>query len=263
LLATLGLLIVTMWNKGRISDARPWPFAVIVFLAVASTVLVVWTRMRRDKYTAGLAPAYFASYEAVADWLSVSALSRQQRREVLGDVLELLYHAQETARPSTDVVGDDVGAFVDRVQQSHGYRGTLEFHLLSGVQYLGLLLPLLQLVNWVAHPGTDSYLEATMGISMIPFIALLAFVVMPLTQLALVRNRIVPALAFPLGIGLLFVLCSELGRRYAWHLPWVRTFLDGEVVVVGSWGIALLWGAAVAGASAGKWWLRRRALNRV
>jgi len=238
-------------------------FAVITLLAVAFTALVVWQRVRRDRYTAGLAPEYSAAYEAVSDRLAVSPLSRVQHREVLSDVLELLYHAQETGRPATDIVGDDVGAFVERVQESHGYRGTLGFHLLGGVQCLSWLLPFLQLVNWVAHPEADSYFDATMGIAMVPFIALVAFVVMPLTQTALARNRIGPLVLFPLGIAVLFILCLEVGHRYGWHLPWVRTFLDGEVAVVGSWGIALLWGAAVAAAAVGKWWLRRRALSRV
>lgn len=263
LLVTLGLLVVTMHRNGTLDQASPWLFVIVVVLAVASTVLVIWTRFRRDKYTSELAPAYFAAYEGVSDSLSTSPLTWQQRRGVLNDVLELLYHAQETGRPATDVVGDDPAAFVDRVQEAHGYRGTVGFQLLTGLQTFGWLLPLLQLVNWMAEQAQGSFFEATLGISIIPFMVLVAFVVMPVTQTALVHNRLALAMAMPLGLGILFVLSAELARNYAWHLPWVRTLLDGEVAIIGSWGIALLWAAAVAGATAGKWWLRRRALEQV
>ena len=182
---------------------------------------------------------------------------------MLYDVLDLLLQAQQDGRSVNDVVGDDVEAFMERVQSSFGYRNRLLYHVLNGLQYSVCYLLLMQTVLFLEEAGRISFFTVQPDISMVGLICVISFLAMPLIRYFVRRQSIGMVVLIPIGIGILFIGLTELGRAYLYHIPWVRTFLDGQVALIPSLGVLLLWVGAAAAAQLVKWLKRRASVKRL
>ncbi len=265
-LLSLALWSVTAGNQGSLAGAHPWiAMSVVGLSAIAG--LAVYVQDSYARRAAKLQPDYYREFQRLAEWLQLSTLSRREQAEVLTDVLGLLHNAQALNRPASDVVGNDPAEFVSRIQESHGRRNAVAFRVMDSLGTLAWLLPLAQAAIWLVRRSEElmagSYFETPIGIQLIPYMVVLAAVVMPLTQAFLARGRAGAAVAVLLGLGLTDVVMSKLLRRFAYGQQWIRTFLDGEVVLIGSWTMLLAWTAVFAVTILARSYLRQVSLRQL
>jgi len=240
-----------------------WVVIGVAAAAVLAVGLVLYLRGRRTRYTRRLDPSYYDVYEHVSDILQGSPLGIAERREVLYDVLDLLWQAQQDGRPASDVVGEDAGAFMERVQASFGYRNRLAYHILSGVQYGVLYLLILQVMVFFQEAGRVSFFAGRLALSVVALLCAVSFLVMPLIRHFIRRQNITVVVLIPIGLMAAFIGIMELGRAYLDHIPWVGSFIDGKAALIPSWGALLLWIGAAAAAQGIKWLMRRISIKRL
>lgn len=262
-IATAVLYFITARCQGGADGQTVWVVIGVAAAALLSIGFVFYMRSRRSRYTRDLEPPYYAEYEHVSDILQSSPLGMAERREVLSDVLDLLWQAQRDGRPASDVTGNDAAGFTERVQSSFGYRNRLLCHILNGIQYgVGYLL-LLQAVLYFEEAGRMSFFAAQPAISMVALVCVISFLVTPLIRHYIRRQKLVTVVLIPIGLIAVFIACMEVCRAYLYHIPWVRTLLDGQVSLIPSWGALLLWIGATAVAQGIKMLLRRMSIKRL
>ena len=189
------LLIITaiVWYAASGVDSQGrgfvFIFLAIVLLAVLATAVLIYSRLKRTEYTKELSQEYFEAYESVQDAVGSSNLTISERKEVLSDVAGMLYYAQTENRSAKDVVGDDALAFVEKVKHSFGYRNSAAFFIIDALIYLIMIMCLLQVVNFFAHEQAETFFEATIGISIIPYMVALSFLVVPLMRRSIARKK--------------------------------------------------------------------------
>ena len=250
-------------NKGeRATDTEFWFIIGMIVLAVISFAAVLIVRLRRGRYTRLLNAEYYAAYENVSDALNTSVLGITERREIRHDILGMLMEGQETGRSVSDVVGSDTKAFVDNVKASFGYRSGFVFNLMSSLQYGVLLVTFIQLILYFEYLGEKSFFEAEIGFSLLVMFVPLAFVIYPLIK-HLVRKGSVWAYIIPILYGVGFIGLLILLDNTAYHVPWVRYFLDTDTRMIFSWWFAVILAVLVIFAQGVKWMLRRRSLRRL
>lgn len=248
-------------NEG--AGGMPWVVIGIVAVAVLAFGFVFYIRARRTRYTRKLDQAYYAAYEHVSDIIQGSPLGMAERKEVLYDVLGLLYQAQQDGRPASDVVGTDVEGFVEKVQSSFGYRNRFLYHIMNGIQYSVLYLFFLQFVLFFEEGGRVSFFAGMPDISMVALMCMVSFLVMPLARYYVRRQNIVLVAIIPIGLGTAYIGILELCRAFLYHVAWVRSFLDGDVALIPSWGVLILWVALAVAAQVVKWLQRRFSIKRL
>lgn len=235
----------------------------ITAVAILAFCFIYYMRVKRNRYTQQLNPAYFAAYEHIQDMMQGSPLGMMERREVLNDVVSLLLQAQQDGRPVSDVVGADPAAFMDRVQQSFGRRSRLLTHILNGIQYSTTYLFLLQLVLFFEEGGQTSFFDGRPDISIVAFLFAISFVAMPLIRHSIRRQNILLTVLIPLGTLVLFIAVMELSWAFLYDIPWVRTLQDGQMSVISSWGMLIFFVALAAAAQGAKWIERRISIRRL
>lgn len=262
-IATAVLYFIAARRQDGVDGQTAWVVIGIAAAALLAIGFVFYMRARRSRYTRNLEPPYYAAYEHVSDILQASPLGIAERRETLSDVLDLLWQAQRDGRPASDVTGDDVAGFMESVQASFGYRHTFLYYILNGIQYGVVYLLLLQTVLFFEGAGQVSFFEGRLDISMAALLCVVSFVVTPLIRHYVRRQKIGTVVLIPIGLMIVFIGVMELSRAYLYHIPWIRTLLDGQAALIPSWGILLLWIGAAAAAQFLKWLLRRISIKRL
>lgn len=262
-IATALVYFFTARSHDEANGQIPWVAAGIVFVAVLALGFVFYMRTRRTRYTRNLTQPYYEAYELMGDILQGSPLGMAERREVLYDVLGLLWQAQQDERPVSDVTGADVSGFMERVQSSFGYRNRFLYHILNGIQYGAAYLFLMQVMLFFEEAGSVSFFAARPAISMVALVCVLSFLVMPLIRHFVRRQKIGTVVLIPVGVIIIFIGMMELARACLYHIPLVRVFLDGEVSLIPSWGALFLWIGAAAAAQLFKWLMRWISIKRL
>lgn len=233
----------------------------LITLAVAVFAGTAVFRLRRSGFAKKLSDDYYAQYEKICDMLTGSVMSRAEARETKGDILSLMLEAQAQGRDVAAVVGSDTAAFIRRVQDSFGYRNRFLFSLLSVVQYGVFFMALMQLLIYFEGGGKVPFFNVTIEFAMIIMFILVVLVVYPVARSAARRGKNILAYAFPLAFGVGYVGIMILLRHAAYHLEWVRFFLDGETRMIGAWWLLAALAAAMLAAQCVKWALRRRSIK--
>ena len=233
----------------------------IITLAVVVFAGTVVFRLRRGGYVKKLSDDYYAQYERICDALTGSVMSRTEVRETKQDILSMMIEAQAQGRPAHEVVGGDTAAFLRRVQDSFGYRNRFLFNLLSVVQYGIFFMAAMQLLIFFEEGGLVPFFDVTIAPVMFIMFILVVLVVYPVTRSAARRGKNMLPYALPFTFGVLYIGFMILLRHTAYHLEWVKAFLDGETYMIGTWWLLAMLASAMIAAQLVKWALRRRSLK--
>ena len=263
LIVTVSIYAARVSADGAMMNEEMWFVIGTVALAAIIFGLFAWFRLRKNKYVKKLNQSYFAVYEQIGDALSASVLSRMERKETKSDVLTLLLDAQTNGRDVADVVGDDIPAFVTRIQSSFGYRNTFLFGLCSVLQYGIFFVSGNQVLIYFSDLGTVPFFDARIGLSLALMFLPLIFIIYPIIKVAMRKDKAALATTLPLiygfgFIGLIILLDNTLG-----HLAWVRCFLDTEIRMIFSLWLLIVLAAVMILAQLVKWALRRRSIKRL
>ncbi len=175
-------------------------------------------------------------------------------------MLGYLIHAQEEDRPATDIVGSHLSDLLAAIEDAHGNRRRIGFHLFNGLQYFIFLMFVSQAAIFGIR-GSAGFLETPIGFRQIPFGILIAFSLIPLMRYAVARQKTVIMVALPLGFVGLYLAIHRIMRGSIADSTWVQYYLDTEVSFVSTWVEAFLWLTLFVAASGGRWLLRRHALR--
>ncbi len=256
-IASVAVLIFLL--KSKQGDTFSWILIAIIILGLLFFGILIVLNVRRGKYAALLQDDYYKIYERIAAALQNSTLSLFERRDVLLDIADLLLQAQQNSRPINTVIGD-VDEFVRGVKTSFGYRNNIIFNLLSGIQNVIYVLTVVQIVIYFMR-GTDSFFSTTIGLMIIPYIVFVSFLMKPLMQYLVSKQRKVWFAAALIGIVAVYIGVNELLHRFGMDIPWVRTYFEKEILFIGSWVILALLVTVVALSWFIKWLIRFRSIK--
>ena len=233
----------------------------IITVAVAVFAGTIIFRLRKSGFEKKLNDDYAAQYERISDALTGSVMSRPEIRETKQDILSLMIEAQAQGRDVRDIVGDDTAAFIRRVQDSFGYRNRFLFSLLSVIQYGIFFMATMQLLIFFEAGGQMPFLDVTVDLALLIMFFLIVIVVYPLTRSAARKGKSALPFILPLVFGVTYIGMMILLDNTAYHLEWVRIFLEGEVRMIGTWWLLVVLMVVMAVAQCVKWALRRRSLK--
>ena len=209
IIATISMLII-MAKNGTGSSIFTI-LAVIILLAIISSSLVIVLVIRRRKRSSYLRDDYYEAYERIILMLENSTLSVFERREVILDISDLLFQAQENDRPISSVIkNNDIDDFVKKIRLSYGYRNTVVFNILSGIQNMLYVLVIVQLAIFLIR-NTDTFFQTTMGLRMLPYLFFLSFILLPLIRYLISRQKII---WFIVAYSWLCVIIYRIKTRY-------------------------------------------------
>ena len=235
----------------------------IAVIAVAATAVLIYTRLKRNEYTKSFSREYFEVYEAVQDAAGNSNMTVSERKEVLSDVAEMLYYAQREGRSAEEVIGGDAQGFVDKVKEAFGYRNGAVFYLINGLMYLIMLLSLLQAVNFWAHEEVISFFDAKMGISIIPYMVALSFLIVPLMRRSISQKKMGWTFLIPVIFVVLYIASHEILYRIDTDSAWIKSYLDGEAGFIKSWWHLVAYSVMEGLGFFAKWYLRKRSVKKL
>ncbi len=233
----------------------------LITIAVVVFAGVVVIRLRKSEHVKKLDDNYYAEYERISDALGNSVMSRAEIKETKEDIVSLMLDAQSQGRPVEDVVGGDIKAFIRRIQDSFGYRSRFMFQLLSVLQYGIFFIALMQVLVYFEAGGRTGFFDVTISFNMMVMFLVLILVGYPITRNAMRKDRSVLPFVLPLGSGLAYIGLLILLDNTAYHLDWVKFFLDSEVGMIPSWWLLTVLLVVMAAAQGVKLYLRQRSIR--
>ena len=264
------LLIVTIvfsvvvGRKGGLDTQREMWFVIgMIALAVVSFVLVLVSRLRRGRYAKMLDERYYAAYEKIVYAFNTSVLGFGERREIKQDILGMLMEGQQAGRPVDNVVGSDISAFVIKVQKSFGYRSGFWFNLLASVQYVTILVVFIQVILYFENIGVKNFFEAEIGLSLFVMFIPLAFIIYPLIKRQMRKEHSISAFIIPFAFGILFIVMLIVLDITAYHVAWVKYFLDTKIRMIYDWWLLIVLAAVVIMAQGAKLYMRHRSIKKL
>lgn len=211
----------------------PWLLVVILILGAVATTFEVLIYIRKSKKVLFLENEFRATYLNIETSLTNSYLSRIEIREVMLDLSELLYEAQNEKRPITDVIGSNVNDFTKAILQSHGHKKKLLYILITGAQTTIFTLFVVQFATFSMR-NTRPLFETTIGLPLIPYIIVLSFIILPLIKyLVSNKKRVVSAIASSLLI-ISFVLLTEFLISQKENSLLIQKYVDTEILLINS-----------------------------
>lgn len=264
--AMIGLLVVAVaailifWPESGQGDSFPWILIAIIVLGLLSLGILIVLNVRRSKYAALLQDDYYKMYESISAALQNSTLSIFERRDVLLDISDLLLQAQQDNRPINTVIGN-VDDFIKGINTSFGYRSNIVFSLISGIQNTIYVLTVVQIAIYFMR-GTDSFFSTTIGLMIIPYIVFVSFLMKPLMQSLVSKQRKVWFFAAALiGIVAIYIGTNEILHRFGMDIPWVQTYFEREIPFINSWIILTVLIIIIALSWFIKWFIRFRSIK--
>lgn len=261
LIVTITIYALTVNKQGAIESAEMWFIIGMVILAALTFGLFAWYRLHKGKYVKRLNPQYYIAYEKLGDALQSAKMSKAEVKESKQDILALMLEAQCNDREVSEVVGEDMQTFADKVHSSYGYRSSFLFELCSVLQYGVFFVTFIQVLVYFSELGRVPFFESALGLSLAVMFVPIIFVMYPLLRRAMRKDKTTLAMLTPIVYGVAFIVLIILLDSTLGHLEWVRYFLDTQIVMISSlWQLVAM--AAVLGlAQAVKWYLRRRSLK--
>jgi DNA-binding ferritin-like protein (Dps family) len=237
--------------------------AVIILLAIISLSLVIVLVIKRRKRSSYLRDDYYEAYERIVLILENSTLSVFERGEVILDISDLLFQAQENDRPISSVIkNNDIDDFVKKIRLSYGYRNTVVFNILSGIQNMLFVLVIVQLAIFLVR-NTDTFFQTTMGLMILPYLFFLSFILLPLIRYLISRQKIIWFIVALVGFVLLFIGSNEILHRFGSDIAWVQTYFDKEITIISSWYIAIALIFVFAASWLLKWFMRHQSIKKM
>ena len=263
LLIVASIIIFVFWPKGSLKTSTPFIFAFLILFAVVASGFTVIFLIARRKKASYLKDDYFEVYESITAALENSTLSIFEKREVSLDISDLLFQAQENKRPVNSVIeNNDIESFVKNIKSSYGYRNTILFNLLSGIQYFIFVLSITQLAVFLVR-DTEPFFETTLGLSILPEMFLLSFIVLPLLRYFLSHQKILLSVASILGFMVIAFGLNALLKNFGTDFKWVQIYFQDEVSFISSWKMAVFFTLIMVVCWFLKWIIRNKSLKKV
>jgi len=235
ILALLVIGSVLVWNISSTnqSDNGQMPIVLLIGIltvSVLSVFVVYFSKIQKRKYEKLLNKEYYHQYEIIKDGVLNSQLSTSIKKDITGDILELLLSAQESGKEIGEVVENEEEFVKDIVQSfAKPFRLTL-LNIYDSLIAFILFVVGASLLLWLEQTQ-KIFFTTELDISLIVFFILVAFVLLPVTKIgAGKRNPWI--FIVPVGGGVLFVLLAELLRAFFYDVQAVQYFLDGSLRMI-------------------------------
>lgn len=255
---TLLLMVATKKNGGELNIAI---IAGIFILAVGAVGILFYARKKMAYRAKFLNEEFFTEYEKICDMLQGSVLGFLEKKETQKDLLGLLIDAQNSGRTVSQVTGGDTKEFVDKVQDSFGYRNKFLFLILSGIQFSIMYLFMIQIYVWIKAGG--SFFEGKAGYDMILLLLPVAFIGVPLMRYFIWKQKIIWAFVVPIGILAIDIAFMEITWANFMHINWIDAIHNVEFSYVPNWWFLVLWVSVLAATYGLKWLIRKRSIARL
>lgn len=262
LLIISAIIMLVFWSNNGSGNSLSWILAVIIFFALISAVLMIILIVKHRGYSSFLKNDYYEVYERIVAALENSTLSIFERREILLDISELLFNAQEKKRPVDSVIENNIEDFIGRIKLSYGYRNSVVFNILSGIQNFIFVLTIVQVAIFLIRQ-TDPFFETTMGLMILPYMFLLSFLLLPLLRYLISRQKIIWFIIPLVGLVSLFLGSNELLRRFGSDIAWVQTYFEKEITFISSWFIVIILILVMVSSWLAKWFMRRQSIKKI
>jgi DNA-binding ferritin-like protein (Dps family) len=233
LLALLVIASTVMWEITERSKGEKMPLVLlltIIIVSFLSVFVVYFSKIKKKKYEKLLNQEYYEQYEIIKDNVVNSQLSAAIKKDISGDVLELLLSAQESGKSVGSVVGDPQ-VFTQEIISSFAkpYRLVM-LNLFDSLIVVILMIISASFMIWLEQTQ-QSYFSTKLDISMIILFVLVAFLVIPVTK-SQTGPRYPWLFMIPVATGVLFVLVTEILRVFFYDVHAVQKILDGSIRMV-------------------------------
>lgn len=266
LLIISAIIMLVFWSNNGPGNSLSWILAVIILFALISAVLMIILIVKRRRYSSFLRNDYYEVYERIVTALENSTLSIFERREILLDISELLLEAQEKKRQVSSVIEDNIEDFIGRIKLSYGYRNSVVFNILSGIQNFIFVLTIVQVAIFLIRQ-TYPFFETTIGLMILPYMFLLSFLLLPLLKYLISRQKIIWfIIAFIIALVSLvslFLGSNELLRRFGSDIVWVQTYFEKEITFISSWLIVIILILIMLSSWLAKWFMRHQSIKKM
>ncbi len=257
------ILIFVLWPDDSLRTSTPLLFVLLILFAVVASGFTVIFLIARRKNASYLKDEYFEVYESITAALENSTLSIFEKREVSLDISDLLFQAQENKRPVNSVIeNNDIKGFVKNIKSSYGYRNTILFNLLSGMQNFVFVLFIIQLAIFLIR-DTEPFFDTTLGLSILPGMFLLSFIVLPLLRYFLSHQKILLSVVSVSGFMVIAFSLNILLKNFGTDLKWVQIYFQNEIAFISSWKMVIIFTLIMIICWFLKWIIRNKSLKKV
>jgi len=220
------------YNTGDLELMPLITTALIIFISISSVLLVLFKikKLHTGKAEGTLRGDYYRHYEVIRDAIANSQLSRNQKKEIKEDLLDLLISAQRAGKDADTVIGNPE-LFAREIL--HSFARPSRFAILSlfdGMTWFLLFIVGINTLLWLENIG-QSYFSMTIDAGMIILIFIITFILVPLTK-KLTSTKNPWMFMLPLAFGVAYVVLLEMLRRYCYSLDSVRWLLDGQLNLI-------------------------------
>jgi len=206
--------------------------ALIILISISSVLLVLFKikKLHTGKAEGMLRGDYYRHYEVIRDAIVNSQLSRNQKKEIKEDLLDLLISAQHAGKDADTVIGNPE-LFAREIL--HSFARPSRFAILSLFDGMIWFLSFIVGINTLLSLESidQSYFSITIDNSMIILIIIITFILVPLTK-KLTSTKNPWMFMLPLAFGVTYVTLLEILRRYCYSLDAVRWLLDGQLNLI-------------------------------
>jgi hypothetical protein len=214
---------------------------IIAVLAIGSCVYVYFVYSKRKGYTKNLSKDYYEKYESIILALKQTPLNYLERKEVADDVLAILIREQENGKTVDEAISMDSSEYVKKICESYGARNKLVFNILNGIQFSIFCFTIVQLAIYIARDTLNNFFSSSISISLIVYVIILSFVILPLTKSFKLNKKPFTAIISIVIILALYITAHELLYKFGENIIQIQNYLNLEVVFISSYGIAAFW----------------------
>ena len=254
-IASALVLYVRTGKSGSIDTEALMISCCTVLAGIGSVLLVFYAKVRRRAHEKLLNDDYYHKYEIVRDAVMSSQLSAGMKREIKNDVIDLLLSAQRSGKAADSAVGDPTAFSKEIIGSSLKPGNMIVLSLLdAGIAFISFVVGVNTLL-WLEHTG-NSFFGVGIGVNMVVLFALIALLVIPAAR-RLVRSGSTWAFMIPIASGILFILLTEILRKYFYATGWVKTFLDGTLAMIPNAAVFTVYLVLIPLLAGLKAWLRK------
>lgn len=213
---------------------------ILILIAVLAIVAMLISRLKLRKSTKNLSPEFFEVYEEISDKLSGSTMSTMERKETMNDILDLFMQADKDKRQVSEVIGNSTDDFINSIQSAFGYRSSILFNIITGVQYSVIYLFMVQLLIYMENTS-DGFFNQLLDISTIFMLTLLALIGVPFLFHFKRKNKLILMIIVPVILLGLFIAIMETIDKFFLDVPWLYKLAEGQINAFPNIGFVVLW----------------------
>ncbi len=230
----------------------------VLLMGLLSVIIVFLSKVRKSLNEKKLNPDYYERYETILDSIGNSQLRDQKKTEMIEDILDLLLEAQIAGKPAETVIENPI-LFSQKVIRSYSspFRSAV-LCLLDGVLFFIFALMGINALLWFEK--TDmSYFSMKIDLTMVVFLGIIAFVLIPLTKKMTPKQPWVFLL--PIGFGIAYIGLIMILRRFFYGYESVQFLLETTIPAVPNTPVFLLYSLAIPVIIFAKSYIRRMEKN--